>query len=303
MVDLDFNAEIITDSVAPNGVRLTSMQVTFPRFLLAEFNTHRRFSRNAASSRAIPVKKRIEWVDTTPVMPVEWGRNQPGMQASEILTPLERDEAERLWLRAKNFNVRIAARLDKLNVHKQIANRVLEPWAWITVIVTATEWSNFFGLRCNIEAQPEIQSAAYLMRGEYLGMLPDDIDIITPEMIRIAHMMEQALEDSLPEYMHAGQWHMPYLRADDYDQFGSDNVEILRKLSTARCARVSYLTQDGVREPAKDIELHDRLGRAGHWSPYEHVAQALNSNEGNKAVGNFYGWYQYRKCFPSEEIR
>ncbi|MBV8154461.1 MAG: FAD-dependent thymidylate synthase, partial [Candidatus Eremiobacteraeota bacterium] len=138
---------MLLDSVSPAGVRLTTLEVTFPRFVLSEFNTHRVLSRNSSSSRAIPTPKLLERVMTDPVLPLEWGRNQKGMSASDVLTPEEEEEAKRIWLSARDAAIEHARKLMELKVHKQELNRVLEPFLWHTVIVTATEWDNFFTLR------------------------------------------------------------------------------------------------------------------------------------------------------------
>ena len=176
---------MLLDSLSESGVRLTTMEVTFPRFVLAEFNTHRVLSRNSASSRAIPTSRIIDRVEVDPVLPVEWGRNQAGMSASDVLTEQEIEEGKAVWLAARDAVVAQARHLQELHVHKQVVNRILEPWMWHTVIVTATEWSNFFELRCAPNAQPEIREAALQMR--------------------------RALEGSRPQRVAAGQWHLPLI--------------------------------------------------------------------------------------------
>ena len=157
-----YSARVLLDSVSPLGVRLTTLEVTFPRFVLAEFNTHRMFSRNSASSRAIPTAKLIERVEQDPVLPLEWGRNKAGMSASDLLSAEEAEAAQRVWLRARDDAIARARELLDLKVHKQELNRILEPFLWHTVIVTATQWDNFFELRCSSNAQPEIRKAAML---------------------------------------------------------------------------------------------------------------------------------------------
>nr|CAA9268729.1 Thymidylate synthase ThyX [uncultured Armatimonadetes bacterium] len=265
-------------------------------------------SRNSSSSRALPIEKMILRVLDEPVIPVWWGRHQPGMQAEQEISARERDTAIRLWLDTRNvaaYNAsrmaslkthrRVVARLNKLGyacdvdpalaalgddgeneeqvgllLHKQVPNRMLEPWMWITVIVSATEWGNFFALRCHPDAQPEIQKIAYLMRDAY--------------------------RESTPSAVADGDWHLPYLQEDEA---GLD-LETKKAVSVARCARVSYLTHAGVREIGKDLELFDRLrsgSGSGHWSPFEHVAQAASEPVRS---GNFVGWLQYRKQFPAE---
>ncbi|HVA38378.1 MAG TPA: FAD-dependent thymidylate synthase [Candidatus Dormibacteraeota bacterium] len=259
---MGFSARVLLDSVSPLGVRLTTMEVVFPRFVLAEFNTHRVFSRNSASSRAIPTAKLIERVLNDPVIPVEWGRNQPGMSASEVLSAAEESEALRRWLAARDAAVEHARRLAELKVHKQVLNRILEPFLWHTVIVSATEWENFFELRCAPNAQPEIREAALRMR--------------------------EALRSSAPRALGAGEWHLPLVLDDER----SLEAEQLKRVSAARCARVSYLTHDGGRDLQKDLALYERLASDRHLSPFEHVATPADDTAFH---ANFRGWVQMRR--------
>jgi thymidylate synthase ThyX len=256
-----YSARVLLDSVAPNGVRLTTLEVTFPRFVLAEFNTHRSFSRSSGSSRAVPTSKLIERIEQDPVLPVEWGRNKSGMSASEMLSAQEAEAAMRVWLRARDDAVAHAKELLELKVHKQELNRILEPFLWHTVIVTATEWENFFELRCAPNAQPEIRQAALRMR--------------------------EAIDASRPRRVEYDDWHTPLLQDDER---GLD-VETRKRISAARCARVSYLTHEGRREIEKDLELYERLKSDRHLSPFEHVATPA-PDPGFHA--NFRGWIQMR---------
>ena len=259
---MGFSARILLDSLSPAGVRLTTMEVTFPRFVLAEFNTHRTFSRNSASSRAVPTSKLIERVLSEPAVPVEWGRNKKGMSAQESLDESERAQALAFWLSARDEAVKFAQKFSDLKVHKQIANRVLEPFMWHTVIVTATDWDNFFALRSAPNAQPEIHVASDLMRAAY--------DRATPSVIGF------------------GDWHLPLVQDDERTL----PIDEQKKISVARCARVSYLTHDGKRNVAADVELFDRLREDRHLSPFEHVATPAQDT-GTHA--NFRGWIQMRK--------
>ncbi|HEY9085229.1 MAG TPA: FAD-dependent thymidylate synthase [Candidatus Tyrphobacter sp.] len=256
-----YSARVLLDSISEAGLRLTTLEVTFPRFVLAEFNTHRSFSRSSASSRAVPTSKILARVDEDPVMPLEWGRNQKGMTASEVLTEEEEEEAKRAWLDARDAAVAHARRLQALHVHKQVVNRVLEPFLWHTVIVTATEWENFFELRCAPNAQPELRQAAMLMR--------------------------DAMNESTPALVAQGAWHLPLLQLDER----SLDIETQKKVSAARCARVSYLTHEGKREIEKDLELYERLKSDRHLSPFEHVATPA---EDTAFHANFRGWMQMR---------
>jgi thymidylate synthase ThyX len=252
---------VLLDSVSPIGVRLTTLEVTFPRFVLAEFNTHRVFSRNSASSRAIPTAKLIERVEHHPAMPLEWGRNRAGMSAGEVLDGEDARRAQAIWLHARDEAAARVRELLELGVHKQELNRLLEPFLWHTVVVTATEWDNFFELRCAPSAQPEIRAAALRMRDAIAGSPPRPV----------AH----------------GQWHAPLLQADEE----ALDAETRRRISAARCARVSYLTHEGKREIAKDLELYDRLRADRHLSPFEHVATPAADAEFH---ANFRGWIQMR---------
>ncbi|TAM61866.1 hypothetical protein EPN52_01715 [bacterium] len=258
---MGFAARVLLDSISPRGARLITLEVIFPRFVLAEFNTHRVFSRNSASSRAIPTAKLIERVLEDPVVPVEWGRNKAGMSASEVLTETEEREALRIWLSARDAAVEHARRLAGLGVHKQVLNRILEPFLWHTVIVTATEWDNFFALRCAPSAQPEIRRAALLMRA--------------------------ALDASTPRPVEHGAWHLPLIQEDERHV----EIEQRKAISAARCARVSYLTHDGRRDRQRDLELYERLAASRHLSPFEHIATPADDDAFH---GNFRGWIQMR---------
>ena len=268
-----YNVKIIEDSISPNGPRITTFEITIPRIVLAEYNTHRQLSRNSASSRAIPVAKRRAQVLEHPFMPLTWGTNQKGMQSGEPLKGEDIDKAKRVWLWARDCMDAAAEKLSDpngLNVHKGIANRLLEPFMWQTIVATATNWENYFALRCHPDAQEEIQYPS--------------------------HLMLQAYKDSKPVFRKPGEWHLPYVSAEER---GTITVEELLKLSAGRCARVSVLAQDGTRDHADDIKLHNRLmgNTPPHASPTEHQAQCMEKPEHS---GNFFGWMQYRKTFKNE---
>lgn len=268
-----FSADILADTKPPEGQRLTTMELTYPRCIHAEFMTHRMFSRNSASSRAIPIEKVLERIDAAPFVPLVWGMNQKGMQARTLHGDPVRCEAE--WLAARDVALEAAIRLNDLNLHKQIVNRVVEPWMWITVIATGVKgaWENFFKLRCHPDAEPHIQEIAYMARELYDA----ELDLRDVEW---------------------GESHLPLTGFDGDD--GLDPMQ-LKAVSTARCARVSYLTHDGKRDVQADLDLHERLSTNGHWSPFEHVAECTPINEGLNMGGNFGAhWIQYRKLFPSE---
>ncbi len=271
---MPFSARILLDSKSPPGIRLTTMEVRYPRFIHSELMTHRVISRNAASSRAIPIRRMIDAVRADPAMPLWWGRNQAGMQAHEEIDTPTRALAEAEWKHALDDALAHAERLaaNDINLHKQLVNRILEPFAWITVILTATEWANFFTQRTHEDAQPELRHIAELMLAAYRA--------------------------STPRALALGEWHTPLIQPDE--ALALDQEQRLH-ISVARCARVSYLSHDGTRDLAKDFELYERLvggGANGHWSPFEHVATPLADAE--QWSGNFRGWVQYRKRFPQE---
>ena len=272
-------AKIILDSVSPVEKRLTTFVLTYPRYIHAEFMTHREFSRNASSSRAIPTTKLIEKVKTDLVVPVYWGKNQAGMVAEEELDEAAKENCLALWNKGRDEAIKKAEALAKVGVHKQIVNRLLEPYSHITVICSATEWTNFFSLRCAPDAQPEIRDLAFKMLREYY--------------------------DSTPKLMSMGDFHMPFITEEDKDL----NTKQKQMVSVARVARVSYLNHEGKRDIEKDYELYDRLLKSGHMSPFEHIATPTYhekeepydpSHFRTQYEGNFKGWTQLRKCLKNE---
>ncbi len=258
---------IIADSLNPVGNRLTTYVLTYPRFIHSEVMTHRMFSRNASSSRAIPVKTMIDKVLANPASPISWGKNEKGMQSSKELCKEDRAKAILVWNEAMLDAVKHAKRMMDLGVHKQIVNRIIEPYSHITTILTGTEFNNFFNLRAHEDAQPEFEELAFQMVDAYLT--------------------------SQPKWLCAGEWHLPF--CDQYTD--AHSIETLKKISTARCARVSYLNFEGNIDYAKDVVLHDDLMSSGHWSPFEHPAEALDNSD---RYGNFTGYKQYRKFFSNE---
>jgi thymidylate synthase ThyX len=270
------SAKVLVDTIGPRGHRLTTMEVTFPRFILPEFNTHRMLSRNSSSSRAIPLAKVLERVRARPFVPDRWWANQPGMSSRTEIVGADAEKARQAWLAARDAAVSGAEALGRVGatgVHKQQASRLLEPFAWHTVLVSSTCWRNFFALRTHPAAQPEFRELARLMLDAYTS--------------------------STPAPLPAGHWHLPLVRPGEEGEFTPDD---LRRVSVGRCARVSYLTHDGLRDPAKDVALHDRLLASGHMSPFEHVARVMTSEELGTSPwsGNFHGFVQYRKLLPNE---
>lgn len=305
---MGFAAKVILDSVGPAGQRLTTSQLTYPRFIHAEFMTHREFSRNASSSRAIPVAKMIEQVRTSPAMPIHWGANQPGMQARVEVSEDKKAELIYQWQEAAYRAADIAATMAAFGVHKQVANRLLEPFQWMHVIVTTASHTNFDGLRLHPDADPNIH--------------------------HLAQVWKKARDESRPKLLRAGEWHLPYITGDDVihairhlkrgritrDEPSDEQVNhLLVQISAARCARVSYLTHDG-QQPTieKDLELYERLAGSQpiHASPLEHQATPDSfggyDEHGNpnpeyhwanpELHGNLPGWQQFRKMHDGEYI-
>jgi len=284
------SAKIIADSISEHGIRITTMELCYPLIIHGEFMTHRMFSRNAASNRAIPTNRIMEQVFKEPYIPTQWGKNKSGMQAVEELTGDALREAIYAWERALEDAGFWASKLNDAGLHKQIANRVLMPYQYIKVIVTATEWDNFFKLRLHPDAQPEIQE--------------------------LARCMKEAIDSSTPKLLKTGDWHLPYVNIDEHRHYdcGTEysTLEVI-KCSIARCARVSYLNHDNENPDIdKDIALADRLLEAGHMSPFEHQATPMDfakdtyeltwekgvthrDRKDNLWSANFRGWIQYRQ--------
>lgn len=267
-------AKVIADSVSAARARITTLQLKYPRFIHSELMTHRVFSRNAMSSRAVPVAKMIEQVYDNPATPIHWGKNQPGMQAREELTGQALEEAQALWKAAATNAAAVAEMMSRVGAHKQIVNRLLEPFQWMHTVVTATEWNNFFALRCHPDAQPEMQALACVMR--------------------------DAMDASQPTPCGAYGWHLPYVTEGERDTLDGD---FLPRISAARCARVSYLKHDGTAPSIEeDLALFERLagGVPIHASPLEH--QAVPSVMYWERSRNFTGWVQYRAMFEEGEL-
>lgn len=230
----------------------------------SELLTHRIFSRNASSSRAIPISKMIEWIESDPAIPIYWGSSKRGMQAGAEIENI--GLAIAIWNAVCHAVVGSAKVMACLGLHKQIVNRILEPWAHMNVVLTGTEFDNFFTLRCHPDAQPEIQ--------------------------KLAVMMAIAFRDSEPTLLQNGEWHLPYVTAEEK---ASLPLDVLKKICVARCCRVSYLTVDGKSSAIeKDLELHDGLLTDHHMSPFEHAAEA----DDDRWYGNFRGFRQYRQAIP-----
>ena len=280
-------AKIIADSISEQGVRITTLELSMPRYILSQFNTHRMFSRSAQSSRAVPVQKMIDAAEKN--APPHFMKNEKGMQSSEEFKDWERDYAVKYWNEAKHLAIMQAKQMMDLGVHKQFVNRLIEPFSTVKVVVTATEFDNFFKLRLHHAAQPEMKTLAQAMR--------------------------DAMDGSRPDILSANEWHLPYI--SDSEQGSHAQLALI---SAARCARVSYLNHDNSNPDFKsDFELANRLLVDGHLSPFEHQAKPMQhpnnmwhgsllsedgtthtDKKGNVHSGNFRGWIQHRQLIGDQ---
>jgi thymidylate synthase ThyX len=274
------HAVVLADSVNPNGDRLTTLEVTFPRYVLAEMNTHRAFSRNSASSRAIPVERQIQKVLDHPFIPSRFPVNQTGMSAGQFYEPGtdEYQAAHITWLQALDNAVIAAQRLLDVGVHKQVTNRLLEPFMWHTAIISATEWLNFFELR--------------------LALRDDGEPVADPEMYRAARAMKDALSSSVPREVDWGGLHLPLVTMTERERFTTSWYGV--QVSASRCARSSYERQHDEEPLTRTIERADSLAKSGHLSPWEHPAYATAAAYD---WANFRGWCQGRRILETRRVR
>lgn len=302
-------ASIIADSVNSTNNRLTTFILEYPRFIHSEFMTHRLLSRNAESSRAVPVNKLIENIMEEPAIPMYWGKNKSGMQADSendsfiktdndnIMIP--RHEA---WLKSRDDSIKWAQRFNDAGYHKQIVNRILEPYKMMKVICSATEYDNFFWLRCHKDAQPEIR--------------------------QLAEIMYECYKQSKPNIIRDGDYHLPFINDAIYEEcekYVKDNntpysmLDLTKMVSASCCAQVSYRRNDTSIEKALNIYDHLVKSQPIHASPFEHQARPitnkdkisfLTSDNNNTGIthmsrdntlwsGNFRGWIQHRHEIPS----
>ena len=296
-------ARILSDSVSPSGTRMTTMEIEYPRFILAELNTHRMLSKNSASSRAIPVTAMHDHIRANTAAPVYWGKNQAGMKAKEELHDADKHTAKLIWNLARDRAIDSAAELNALGSHKQITNRITEPWMLMKTVISGTEWANFFWLRDHADAQPEIAV--------------------------LAHKMHQAYDASVPQQLQPGEWHVPYVTVyrdshtgilhylDSKDQYIT--AEEARVISSSCCAQVSYRKSDDSYEKALKIYTQLIESEPAHASPVEHQATPMDTDSlcryepetwqpgithvsANSDLwsGNLRDWIQFRKLIAGE---
>ena len=278
-----------------NGKEIITMELEYPRFIHGEFMTHRMFSRNAASSRAIPVSKMIEQVWNDPAKPVHWGKNQAGMQASEELVGVPLCLVKGYWEDAAHYAASFARQMSQEGAHKQVVNRILEPFQVMKTVVTATEWENFYWLRNHEDAQPEIK--------------------------RLAEVMLEAASKSKANPLDPEDWHVPYYKDGFWMQGMEDSLEDALAISASCCAQVSYRLLDDSIEKARMV--YKRLVESSpvHASPFEHQASPMQYDSfcdlengwedgvthmdhgGNMWSGNFQSWIQHRQLIPDNVKR
>jgi len=275
---MTISAKVVADSMAPHGVRLTTMQLRYPAMVHAELMTHRMLSKGASSSRAIPVKRMIDDVLNDPAFPVRWGKAKKGMQDDGPVNRVTAMDARWEWLKGRDAAVAVARELLALGLHKQVANRVLFPFVHMHVIVSATDWEGFFAQRCDEDADPTMEALAWAML--------DARNASTPRVVR------------------EGEWHLPYVTDEERGRLSEQGAA---HVSAARCARVSYANHDGSEPNAvADLVVADKLlagltvGKPGHMSPFEHQATPTHLRV---YCANFRGWQQYRQRIAGENPR
>jgi thymidylate synthase ThyX len=270
---MSYACEVLADSLNTHTKdRLTTFQVTFPRMVLADMTRHRMLSYSFESTRAVPVEKRIAMVENDPFVP-RMRRKVKGMAQGEFLTGQELADAEWEWKDAAAHAAHYASTL--LHVEKGLAGRLLEPFSWITGIVSGTEWDNFFNLRCHPAAQYELQV--------------------------IAEMMRDARQKSLPIGLRVGEWHLPLVPRDLIYRAQLESGERYgARASAGRCAGVSYLRHRVDETLQVSAERWDeKLAPSAHWSPGEHPAQVTDVQG---QYGNYKGFIQLRKFYANEAV-
>lgn len=259
---------------------LWTFELTYPRYIHSEFMTHRVFSRNASSSRAIPVKRMIEQVRENTVIPPKVFMNQKGMVGETEADPFTTTAFHVLWEEAAENACKTAEMMERLGIHKQHVNRILEPFQFIKVIVTATDWHNFFVLRLAPDAQPEIRELASAIYDEMNRYRNKDVGVLELDKEHIVVSI-------------------PYITDEDIKEIGKEEYHLLMKISAARCARVSYNNHDGSKpDIEKDLKLYGHLYDSKHMSPMEH---ACIRDEDHRKNANLTGWKSLRYLIETYE--
>lgn len=254
MDKLKIDAKVVACTTYKNIGVVTTLEVTMPKFVQAELNTHRILAKSAMSSRAVPIARVLEQVEYDPYVPRRFGANKPGMQPSHVLEGEEHDLAVRGWRHAAQSAVEQARELADRGVHKEHVNRIVEPYMWTRCVITGMSWSNFIALRTSPKAgdDPALAGAMY-------------------DMQDVADAMEAALRSAVPV---EGPYHLPYVQATTHD-FPSDAMRV----SAARCARVSFRPFDGTSSFGVDRELGVKLAAQGHWGPFDHPGRFVGGSK------------------------
>lgn len=288
-------AKIIAKSYNPYlDTTICTFELDYWRAIHAELLTHRMFNKNSQSSRAVPITAVIKLVAENPAGPQFWGANQAGMQASQEVQDIA--AAKEAWKRAANRAVDSALELNSLGLHKQIVNRVLEPFCNIKVVLTATDFNNFWWLRNHEAAQPEFK---------YLAEEMHDLYNSTPS-----------------ENLLYGEWHVPYVTTDKnkssprvyLDEKGNViSADEALKISASCCAQASYRKNDASLEKAESIFSRLIESEPVHASPTEHQATPMSgittlngtggvTHETRNGVlysGPLRNWIQHRQLIPN----
>lgn len=303
------DAKIVADSINIHGDRITTYLLTYPRIIHAELMTHRMFSRNASSSRAVPIKRMIESVRNNMFIPLAIQKSHKGMQGEEYFTGDMLEQAKQLWIDSAELALQQAEKMSNFGITKQLVNRILEPYQYYQVLVTATEYDNFFDLRCprydslyndyeyykswedyvgHIE---DYQTENYVKRFDIVGKLKENKGQSEIHIMNLAEKMWNMQNETVPKKLKAGEWHIPFIDAIDKVQlaiphneptYGENTVKDIIKVSIARCARTSYTTvgdENKEFDYESDIKLYDKLLESGHMSPFEHVARTMTNDE------------------------
>lgn len=289
---MSYACSILADSVGPHGHRLTTFEVTFPRIVLADITRHRVQSYSFESTRAVPLEKRLEQVKSNPFIPTLFRSRAKGMGGGLILTGHQAYKARKLWLKGRDYAIEIVEAMEPNDewpgISKELAGRLLEPYSWITGIISGTTWANLFGLRC-----PPI------------ACVPHPSYPPQYELQVVAQMMREEYDHNEPEKLEFGDWHLPLI---DPDEYTPDADRYWAHVSAGRCAAVSYLNHHkDSKDPDKAAaRWEEKLAPSAHWSPGEHAAQCiLNAwwwDESDQDLGNFQGFKQLRKFYPNEAI-